>query len=107
MPEAKGPAYVQGPASGKVGTLTLQYRDGVPVLAVAGGNGLPTGLAVLDEAGNAVGLYTVRPVKAAVSSRKALTAAQQYVTAKGLPVHTPVARILEGGENEVFSDLFD
>ncbi|MFF3336909.1 hypothetical protein ACFYWX_46735 [Streptomyces sp. NPDC002888] len=54
-----------------------------------------------------MGLYTARPVKAAVSSRKASSAAQEYVTKAGLPPYTPVARILEGGENEVFEDFFD
>ncbi|MGW8881952.1 hypothetical protein ACWGRV_22025 [Streptomyces sp. NPDC055663] len=116
MPEAKGPAYVQGAASQqpaseagseRVGTLTLRYKDGVPVLTVTGGNALPTGLAITDEAGNAVGLYTARPVKAAVSSRMASSAVRAYTTRAGLPPYTPVARIPEGGENEVFEDYFD
>ncbi|MFF2902696.1 hypothetical protein [Streptomyces sp. NPDC057966] len=116
MPEAKGPAYVQGavsqqPASEaeseKVGTLTLRYKDGVPVLTVTGGNVVPTGLAITDEAGNAVGLYTAWRVKAAVSSRMVSSAVPAYTTRAGLPPYTPVARILEGGENEVFEGFFD
>ncbi|MFE7401755.1 hypothetical protein [Streptomyces sp. NPDC057557] len=116
MPEAKGPAYVQGsvsqqPASEakseKVGTLTLQYKDGIPVLTVTGGNVAPTGLAIVDEAGNGVGLYTARPVKAAVSSRMVSSAVRGYVTRAGLPPYTPVGRILEGGENEIVEDFFD
>nr|6LJC_C Chain C, Actin-binding protein fragmin P [Physarum polycephalum]6LJD_C Chain C, Actin-binding protein fragmin P [Physarum polycephalum] len=39
--------------------------------------------------------------------KKALSFAQEYVQKAGLPIHTPVARILEGGENEVFEDFFD
>jgi len=46
--------------------------------------------------------------KASVGEKKkALSFAQEYVTKSGLPPHTPVARILEGGENEVFEDFFD
>jgi len=37
--------------------------------------------------------------------KKALSFAQDYVTAHGRPIQTPVARILEGGENEVFEAL--
>ncbi|MFF4726398.1 hypothetical protein ACFY3M_13805 [Streptomyces mirabilis] len=116
MPEAKGPAYVQIPVSqqptpkaesDKVGRLMLQHKDGLPFLAVTGGNVVPTGLAIVDEAGNAVGLYTARRVKTAVDKQKAVSAAQAYAAAAGLPPYTPVARILEGGENEVFEDFFD
>jgi len=39
--------------------------------------------------------------------RKALGFAQEYVQKAGLPPHTQVARILEGGENETFEDFFD
>jgi len=39
--------------------------------------------------------------------KKALQFAQEYVLKAGLPVHTPVARIVEGGENEVFEDFFN
>lgn len=79
MPEAKGPAYAQmsvsqQPASkaesDKVGRLMLQHKDGVPVLTVTGGNVVPTGLAIVDETGNAVGLYTARRVKTAVAKQR-------------------------------------
>lgn len=41
--------------------------------------------------------------KASVGEKKkALTFAQEYVTKHGRPAHTTVARILEGGENEIF-----
>jgi len=39
--------------------------------------------------------------------QKALRFAQEYVTKNNLPPHTPVARILEGGENEVFESFFN
>jgi len=46
--------------------------------------------------------------KASVGEKKkALSFAQEYVVKAGLPPYTPVARILEGGENEVFEDFFD
>jgi len=38
--------------------------------------------------------------------QKALQFAQEYVTKSGLPAHTSVARVLEGGENEVFEGFF-
>jgi len=38
---------------------------------------------------------------------KALSFAQEYVTKHGKPAHTPVIRILEGGENEVFESFID
>jgi len=46
--------------------------------------------------------------KASVAEKqKALQFAQDYLAKSGLPAHTPVARIYEGGENEVFEDFFD
>jgi gelsolin len=46
--------------------------------------------------------------KASVGEKKkALVFAQEYVQKSGLPPHTPVARILEGGENEVFEEFFE
>jgi len=45
--------------------------------------------------------------KASVGEKKkALSFAQEYVTKAGLPPYTPVARILEGGENEIFESFF-
>lgn len=38
--------------------------------------------------------------------KKALQFAQQYVGDHKLPVHTSIARILEGGENELFESFF-
>lgn len=46
--------------------------------------------------------------KASVGEKKkALSFAQEYVSNAKLPPHTPVARILEGGENEVFESYLD
>jgi hypothetical protein len=46
--------------------------------------------------------------KASVGEKKkALSFAQDYVAIAKLPPYTPVARIFEGGENEVFEDFFD
>jgi len=46
--------------------------------------------------------------KASVTEKKkALSFAQEFVTKAKLPPYTPVARILEGGENEMFEDFFD
>jgi len=39
--------------------------------------------------------------------KKALSFAQEYVVKHGKPAHTPVIRILEGGENEVFESFID
>ncbi|MFD4661552.1 hypothetical protein ACFWP2_38765 [Kitasatospora sp. NPDC058444] len=41
-----------------VGTLTLEYRDGQPVLTVRGGRFLPGGIPVLDESGKRVASYS-------------------------------------------------
>jgi len=45
--------------------------------------------------------------KASVGEKKkALQFAQEYVQKAKLPNHTPVARVFEGGENEVFETSF-
>jgi len=38
--------------------------------------------------------------------KKALQFAQEFVVKSGIPPQTPVARILEGGENEIFEEFF-
>ncbi|MFE7045148.1 hypothetical protein ACFU9X_38750 [Streptomyces atratus] len=40
-------------------------------------------------------------------SRMVSSAVPAYTTRAGLPPYTPVARILEGGENEVFEGFFN
>ncbi|MGW9212928.1 hypothetical protein ACWGR4_38930 [Embleya sp. NPDC055664] len=58
-PAAKGPAPVQGPPP-VLATLALEYQDGQPVIVVADGNAIPTGLKVVDASGNAVAAYGAR-----------------------------------------------
>ncbi|MGW3820156.1 hypothetical protein [Streptomyces sp. NPDC005046] len=50
---SKGPALVQAEA-----TLTLEYRDGQPVLLATGGNAIPGEIQVLDPLGTPVARYT-------------------------------------------------
>ncbi|MFE2273321.1 hypothetical protein ACFXB4_29310 [Streptomyces lavendulae] len=77
VPTSKGPAPVQIPAvepvlvptsevkSEDIGTLSIEYRDGQPVVVVSGGTYLPAGLRVVDGAGNAVALYAAGSVSEA------------------------------------------
>ncbi|MGW8782595.1 hypothetical protein ACWGNM_31655 [Streptomyces sp. NPDC055796] len=44
-----------------IGTLSLRYIDGAPVLVVSGGTVIPVELAVVDPSGNAVGAARVSP----------------------------------------------
>jgi len=45
--------------------------------------------------------------KASVAEKKrAILFAQQFVINKGLAIHTPVARVLEGGESDIFEAFF-
>ncbi|KIZ17321.1 hypothetical protein [Streptomyces natalensis] len=41
-----------------LGTLSLEYRDGVPVLKLSEGTAAPAHLAVVDSSGNTVASYT-------------------------------------------------
>ncbi|MFI0790883.1 hypothetical protein ACH4Q6_35480 [Streptomyces lydicus] len=41
-----------------VGTLTLEYKDGQPVLTVRGGRFVPNGIPVLDASGTQVASYS-------------------------------------------------
>ncbi|MGW9212927.1 hypothetical protein ACWGR4_38925 [Embleya sp. NPDC055664] len=71
VPNSKGPAPVRLPVATdpkpipgsevkpeSVGTLAIEYRDGQPVIVVSGGRVIPGGIAVVDDAGNAVAAYT-------------------------------------------------
>ncbi|MGW3228589.1 hypothetical protein [Kitasatospora sp. NPDC001095] len=40
-----------------IGTLSIEYRDGRPVIVVSGGTVIPGGITVADESGNAVAGY--------------------------------------------------
>ncbi|MFF5488724.1 hypothetical protein [Streptomyces virginiae] len=49
----------------EVGSLSLRYTDGTPVLVVTGGAVIPATVAIVDGSGNTVGAYTVAPAPAA------------------------------------------
>lgn len=55
-------APVSDVSESQPGMLTLAYTDGVPTLIVTDGNAVPEGIAVVDDAGNQVALYTAGPV---------------------------------------------
>ncbi|MFD3579859.1 hypothetical protein [Streptomyces sp. NPDC058644] len=75
-PNSKGPAPVQStPAATEpapipadqvkpedIGTLSIAYRDGQPVVVVSGGKYIPQNLPVLNEERNPVAVYTARPI---------------------------------------------
>ncbi|MBP0452800.1 MULTISPECIES: hypothetical protein [unclassified Kitasatospora] len=42
----------------EVGTLTLEYKDGQPVLTVRGGRFIPNGIPVLDASGTQLASYS-------------------------------------------------
>jgi hypothetical protein len=44
-------------SSAKTANLSLEYRAGVPVLTVSGGNAMPATLIVVDEADQVLGRY--------------------------------------------------
>ncbi|MFD9904859.1 hypothetical protein [Streptomyces sp. NPDC059063] len=84
-PNAKGPAPVQvtpeaaepAPIPAEqvkpedIGTLSIEYRDSVPVIVVSGGKYIPAGLMVVDESGKPAAVYTAGPLpagKAAITS---------------------------------------
>ncbi|MGW2858256.1 hypothetical protein [Streptomyces sp. NPDC001205] len=61
-PNAKGPAPVTVPGAETnpedVGTLTLTYTDGVPVLTVTDASAIPAQVVILDAEGTPVAIYT-------------------------------------------------
>ncbi|WP_123985579.1 hypothetical protein [Streptomyces alfalfae] len=75
-PEAMGPAPVQltpeatEPAlvpagqvkSEEIGALSVEYRDGQPVIVVSGGTYLPARLTVVDGGGSPVAAYEAGPI---------------------------------------------
>ncbi|MCX4826040.1 hypothetical protein OG883_40930 [Streptomyces sp. NBC_01142] len=44
-----------------VGTLSLRYVDGVPVLVVSGGSIIPASLTVVNESGSPIAKYAAGP----------------------------------------------
>ncbi|MFD5435693.1 hypothetical protein ACFWJ4_26555 [Kitasatospora sp. NPDC127067] len=70
-PNSKGPAPVQytpEAAEPALGTLSIEYRDGRPVIVVSGGTAIPERISVVDASGNpdvrfqAVAITGVGPV---------------------------------------------
>ncbi|MGW2818917.1 hypothetical protein [Streptomyces sp. NPDC001415] len=75
-PEAKGPAPVRLEATAgepvlvpaskvrpeDIGTLAIEYRDGVPVIVVSGGKFIPAEIAVVNQEGVAVARVTAAPI---------------------------------------------
>ncbi|MFE4336614.1 hypothetical protein ACFRQM_46935 [Streptomyces sp. NPDC056831] len=63
-PEAAEPALI--PASEvkpeDIGTLSLEYRDGQPVIVVSGGTMIPAGFSVVHESGKSLATYSAGPV---------------------------------------------
>ncbi|MFC9686721.1 hypothetical protein [Streptomyces sp. NPDC056948] len=73
-PNSKGPAPAQyKPAATEpalvpadqvkpedVAKLTIEYRDGQPVIVASGGTMIPGGITVVDKSGNAVAGYAAR-----------------------------------------------
>lgn len=50
-----------GPIDAPLAKLTLVYTDAGPVLTATGGDFIPTPIAVMDDAGHTVALYTAGP----------------------------------------------
>lgn len=48
-----------------IGTLSIEYRDGQPVIVVSSGTYIPAGLPVVDGSGNVVTTYTAARVSKA------------------------------------------
>ncbi|MFC0847114.1 hypothetical protein ACFH04_25865 [Streptomyces noboritoensis] len=67
-----------------IGTLSIEYRDGQPVIVVSGGTYFPADLAVVDPAGNALAAYTAGPA----SQRVALCSLHSW-TYNVFPTDTP------------------
>ncbi|MEU0630746.1 hypothetical protein [Streptomyces sp. NPDC005989] len=74
-PNSKGPAPIQYTAepapipaaevkAEDVGTLSLRYVDGAPVVVVSGGTVIPAGLTVVDETGRPAAVYTASSLPA-------------------------------------------
>ncbi|MFB7848620.1 tyrosinase family protein [Streptomyces sp. NPDC056053] len=73
MPNAKGPAPFQGtPKAAEpalipstevrpedIATLSIEYRDGQPVIVVSGGKYSPAHLRIVDGSGDPLGAYSV------------------------------------------------
>ncbi|MFE4337427.1 hypothetical protein ACFRQM_51615 [Streptomyces sp. NPDC056831] len=45
-----------------IGTLSIEYRDGQPVITVSSGTAIPPKVTVVDEQGNPVALYSAEGI---------------------------------------------
>ncbi|MEU0941026.1 hypothetical protein [Embleya sp. NPDC005971] len=72
----------------EIGVLSLRYVDGQPQLVVSGGKAIPSGLAVVDAAGNAVAAYSVGPILEA-RQRQIIGYVTQYDGWKDIPGLVP------------------
>ncbi|MFD8867067.1 hypothetical protein ACFV1F_22375 [Streptomyces sp. NPDC059590] len=52
-----------------IGTLSIEYRDGAPVILVSGGPVIPASLPVVDASGNAVASYAAGAAERDLESR--------------------------------------
>ncbi|MEU4350490.1 hypothetical protein [Streptomyces sp. NPDC023838] len=64
-----------------VGTLSLRYVDGQPVLVISGGTAFPAGITLVDGSGNAVAAYTAGPLAQARTGSAELLMASAIQTA--------------------------
>jgi hypothetical protein len=78
-----------------VGTLSLTYTDGVPVLTLTGGTVAPAAIAVIDDSGNTVAAYTAAAVAQDGDSLEPLTpeAGGLTLTSRALTVNTNVTSL--------------
>ncbi|WP_042804705.1 hypothetical protein [Streptomyces sp. C] len=92
-PEAKGPAPVRLEATAgeavlvpasqvrpeDIGTLAIEYRDGVPVIVVSGGKFIPAGISVVNQEGVAVARVTAAPIDSVLDGGEDLLAGGSLV----------------------------
>ncbi|MFF4104375.1 hypothetical protein [Streptomyces sp. NPDC001903] len=55
-----------------IGTLSIEYREGQPVIVVSGGTVIPAGLTVADASGDAVAAYTAGPIETTTPAKERL-----------------------------------
>ncbi|MFH8574097.1 hypothetical protein [Streptomyces sp. NPDC017993] len=71
MSEEKAPFEIIDVSEGKpeeVGTLSLRYVDGTPVLVISGGTVIPAGFTVVDDSGKPVAACAVGPIPEATEA---------------------------------------
>jgi hypothetical protein len=87
MPEEQAPFEIIDVSEvkpGDVGTLSLRYVEGLPVLVVSGGTAIPAQLTVVDGSGNLIAVCETRPASEVAPQAKLISVMQnvsQDVTA--------------------------